>query len=421
MKFLYSFIWVCLLPVVLLRLLWRSRKQPGYRRHWWHRLGFIPRMEQAGCIWIHAVSLGETRAAIPMIQSLLAMYPNKTIVLSHTTPSGLEAGSKIDSRVQQVFFPYDLRLFIHMFLNRLRASCLIVMETELWPNVFSVCAARQLPVVVVNARLSQRSAARYARFPSVVTPMMQCATLIAAQTQADADAFISIGAPADKITVTGSVKFELTLPTDLAERGASLRTELGAARPILLAASTHSGEETLLLQALKIIQQSMPDVLLVIVPRHSDRASTIMKHCQQQGFSVAQRSQQQACTADTAVYLADTMGELLNFYQASDVAFVGGSLVAHGGQNPLEPAACGKPILMGPHVFNFIRIVDLLMEANALKMVNDVESLATHVLSLLRDPAARDCMGVAGQQVLADNRGALEKQLAVVASLLPRT
>lgn len=420
MKFLtlfYTVFWYVALPFVMLRLLWRSRRQPAYRERWWERFGFFKGAPFSKSLWIHAVSLGETRAALPLIERLKILYPEQTIVVSTTTPTGAAQVKAAGLGVQHIFFPYDFPGALKRCLKHLNPCCLIIMETELWPGLFEACRQRAVPIVVANARLSARSAEKYRRFLSAVTPMMQCVTQVAAQTEADKAELESLGLPGSRLTVTGSLKFDLRLPEDLGDKASALKAILGQ-RPIILAASTHPGEESALLSTLQQVKAKIPTVLLVIAPRHVERAADIVKLCQQHSCTVAVRSQSQACDADTSVYLANTVGELLYFYEACDVAYVGGSLIPHGGQNPLEPAACGKPIVMGPHVFNFTRIVALLKTAGALTVVDDTPTLAKALIELLESPEKRADKGQRARHVMNANRGALDRQLEVIQAVI---
>ena len=412
MRYLYSFLFYLALPFVFLRLLWRSRRSAAYRRRWPERLGFYPFTLQQ-CIWVHAVSVGETIAAKPLIEGLLARYPSIPIVVTTMTVTGAAQVEKLfGQRVRHAYIPYDLPDATARFLRRIRPIVGVIMETELWPNLLNACQQQQVPVYLLNARLSEQSARGYQRirFAHHMFDQIKC---IAAHGQADAERFIALGADPKRVVVTGSIKFDLQLPADLMLASERLREQLGKDRFIWVAASTHAGEEEKVLAVHQALREKYPHSLLVLVPRHPERFDAVAKMCEQ-SFVTARRSQSNACTPDTAVYLADTMGELMLMYGASEVAFIGGSFVPTGGHNMLEPAALAKPVLTGPHLFNFAEISQLLQSSNAMTVVQDEAALIQQLLLLANDTAIRTQMGLRAKAVVDANRGALAKQLSII-------
>ncbi|MBK1648817.1 lipid IV(A) 3-deoxy-D-manno-octulosonic acid transferase [Rhabdochromatium marinum] len=412
---LYSLLLYLLLPGVLLRLLWRSRYAPAYRERWRERFGFYATSLQPVTIWVHAVSVGEVQAAQPMIRHLLLRNPDERILVTTTTPTGARRLSELfGERVMHLYSPFDLTPVVRRFLDRLAPQLVIVMETEIWPNMLAECERRQRPVLLVNARLSQRSARGYRRAQPLTRQSMGRLTLIAAQTQADAQRFIDLGVAAERVTVIGSMKFDLQLPASLMDQAEVMRRIWGCNRPVWVAASTHEGEEDPLLQAHARLLERLPSVLLVLVPRHPDRFDRVAAQVRRRGFCLARRSDGQPCKAQTNVYLGDTMGELVSFIAAADAAFVGGSLVPTGGHNLLEAAAVGVPVIVGPHVFNFQEVTRLLIEQQAAVQIQSVDELTDSLYRWLTDAAERARIGENGRQTVAANRGALERLLALI-------
>jgi 3-deoxy-D-manno-octulosonic-acid transferase len=416
MRLLYTGLLYLILPLALLRLYWRGRHDAGHRRRWRERLGFFPPLP-SGCLWVHAVSLGETRAALPLIRALLERYPDQPLLVTTTTLTGSrQVREALGERVLHVYAPYDLPGAVRRFLRQTRPRLAVIMETELWPNLLRQCAVAGIPTMIANARLSERSARGYARIRRLTASMLRDVTLIAAQAEADADRFRALGAP--RVAVTGNLKYDLSLPDDLPERGWQLRRELlGEERRVWIAASTHAGEDEPILAALALLRPRWPELLLLLVPRHPERFDGVAALCRQQGCKLVRRSEQRACAPDTAVFLGDTMGELLLFYAAADLAFVGGSLVDTGGHNVLEPALLGLPVLFGPHMFNFTEASQRLLEAEAAWQVTDAAALATAVDRLLADPELRRAVGQRGRAVVERHRGALAALLRCIETL----
>ncbi len=417
LRLLYTGLLYLILPLALLRLYWRGRQDPGHRRRWRERLGFIPSVP-AGCLWVHAVSVGETRAALPLIRALLDRYPDLPLLVTTTTLTGShQVREALGERVHHLYAPYDLPGAVARFLRQTRPRLAVIMETELWPNLLRQCAVAGIPTLIANARLSERSARGYGRIGGLTAAMLRDITLIAAQAEADAERFRILGAP--RIQVTGNLKYDLALPDDLAKQGRQLRRELlGEDRPVWIAASTHAGEDEQILDAFARLRARWPELLLLLVPRHPERFDGVAALCRQRGFSVVRRGERRPCAPETAVFLGDSMGELLRFYVAADLAFVGGSLVPTGGHNVLEPALLGLPVLFGPHMFNFTEAGERLLEAEAAWRVAGAAELAATLNRLLADPALRQQAGQRGRAVVERHRGALVALLGRIEALL---
>lgn len=417
-RFIYTVLLYILTPVIFLRLLWRSRKLPAYRQRWPERFGYSS-LHLQDSIWLHAVSVGETLAAAPLVDALLTRYPHSSIVITTTTPTGSEQVQRLwGERVAHVYLPYDLPGAVYRFLDRARPCLGIIMETELWPNIVAACHRRDIPVVLANARLSERSARGYRRIAALTGEILKNLTVIAVQAQTDAQRFIALGAMPSHVKIVGNIKFDSKFPADLQLQAQALRAQWGAARPVWIAASTHAQEEEQVLAAYARIYQQLPDTLLVLVPRHPDRFREVENLCLKSGFMLKKRSSQQPWPAEVNIYLADTMGELPLLYAASDVAFVGGSLVPTGGHNVLEAAAQGVPVIFGPHMFNFSLISQQLLDAGAAKCVANEEELSQAVIAWLLDPCTCNQAGSAGRRLVEVNQGALERLLHIIGSLI---
>lgn len=414
MRFFYTLLLFLLLPLLLLRLLWRSLKAPAYRQRWAERFGRLPVPQVDSSLWIHAVSVGEVQAAEPLIRRLLEQHPNLPLVITTTTPTGSERVRKLfaDS-VIHVYFPFDLPLAIRGFLQRLRPCLLVMIETEVWPNLLAICQREGIKTLLANGRMSERSARGYRRLGSFSRAAFASITAVAAQTRADAGRFVDLGVNPAAVQVTGSIKFDIRLPASLLEQAAVVRRGWEN-RPVWVAASTHEGEDELVLAAHREVLRQHADALLVLVPRHPERFERVASLCRREGFSMARRSLNERATRDKSVFLGDTMGELPLFIGAADVAFVGGSLVPVGGHNILEPAALGVPLLFGPHMFNFALISQMMLESGAGFQVENATQLAFRVNNWLGDAALRAESGECGRRLVADNRGAMERLYAAI-------
>jgi 3-deoxy-D-manno-octulosonic-acid transferase len=416
---LYSALLYLLAPFALIRLVWRGLRSPVSRRRWPERLGAVNAAVGERDIWLHAVSVGEVQTAVPLIRALLDRHPDCSLLVTTVTPTG---AARVDAlfgqEVAHVYAPYDLPGAVARFLGRVRPRLAIVMETELWPNLFQACRRKGIPLLLVNARLSQRSLAGYRRVRPLIARTLAATTAILAQGAADAERFAALGADRRRLTVAGNLKFEQRIPADRDEQVRRVRRAWGVDRPVWIAGSTHEGEEALLLDVFARVRRQFPDCLLVLVPRHPERFAAVAQRVRRRGQRLVLRSAGTACDPDTAVLVGDTVGELPLLYAAADLAFVGGSLVPAGGHNLLEPAAAGIPVITGRHVANFAAICALLEAAGACRRVRDAAGLEIAVLHWLQDGAARRAAGARGREVVAAHRGALDRVLGIVEKYL---
>jgi 3-deoxy-D-manno-octulosonic-acid transferase len=404
-------------PLIPLRLLWRGRRERGYLVHWSERLALGP-APVTGALWVHAVSVGEMRAAQPLIAALRRAHPDAPVLLTCMTPTGrATAESLYGDFARIVFLPYDYAGLVRRFLRRLRPRVGILMETELWPNLIHAAARQDVPLVLANARLSERSARGYARLPALTRACLACIEVVAAQSEADAARLLRLGA--SSVHVTGNLKFDIVPAADMLARGAAWRAQWGD-RPVLLAASTREGEEAPILQA--FADSAPADALLVLVPRHPQRFDVVAGLVEAAGLAVQRRSALDAAPlrAETRVLLGDSLGEMFAYYAACDVAFVGGSLAPLGGQNLIEAATVGRPVLVGPHTFNFEEATRLAIESGAALRVEDADALLREASRLLQDAPARARMGAAGRAFAASHAGAAARVAGLVAPLLKR-
>ncbi len=409
MRQLYTVLFYLLVPAILLRLLWRSLKSPGYRRRWNERFGLFCADALQDTLWIHAVSVGEVQACEPLVRRILEDLPEQQVVITTTTPTGSERVKKLFlDRVHHCYFPFDIPLAIDGFIRRVKPRTLVMIETEIWPNLLAVCERRGVSTILANARLSAKSARGYARFPSFTRETFRRISVVAAQAEADAERFRELGVEPSQIEITGSIKFDTRLPASLYERAEVLRREWGN-RLVWVAASTHEGEDEQVLSAHRRVLGKYPNAMLVLVPRHPERFDKVADLCVKEGFATIRRSSGDACGDSVQVFVGDTMGELTLFIAAADVAFVGGSLVPVGGHNILEPAAMGVPIVFGPNMFNFSTIGSMMLEKDAAVQVADEQQLSSILQGWFGDAAERARVGENGRSVVAENRGAMER------------
>ena len=418
-RLLYTLLLYFALPLLLLRLLMRSLRAPAYRRRIGERFGYVRAGNFAGGLWVHAVSVGEAVAAASLVRELRSRHPGLPAVVTTTTPTGAEqVAALLGDDVLHLYCPWDMPGAVQRFLGRVRPQLLLLMETELWPNLLCHCHRRSIPVLLLNARLSERSARRYGRIAPLSRPMLRRLEKVAAQTQADAARFQRLGLPAQRVQVSGSIKFDLRLSDTQRHQAAALRREWGETRPVWVAASTHAGEEAMVLEACRALRARFPSLLLVLAPRHPERFAAAEALCRTWGLPPVRRTGGRRPEPEDAVLLADTMGELRLLLGTADCAFVGGSLVPAGGHNMLEAAVWGVPVLTGPHLFNFAEPAQHLEAAGALKKVHNASSLALAAAAWLDDAHARRMAGEAGAAVVEKGRGALERQLHLVEQCL---
>jgi len=406
-------------PLISLVMLWRGLFDRSYWVNFSERFGFGERLPPGG-IWVHAVSVGEVNAAAALVTTLHERYPGVPVLVTTLTPTGAARAKALFKEIARVrYVPFDLPGSVRRFFNRVQPRLAVIFETELWPNLYYQCGRRKVPLVLASARISNRSVSRYRRLGSLFRDALARPAVVAAQGEGDASRFVSLGADPERTHVTGNIKFDFSVPQDIRERGRQLREYYAGSRPMWVAGSTHGGEEEIVLEAQQIVRGSQPRALLVLVPRHPPRFEEVAHGLQRAGIRFVRRSQRTAeNVAGADVLLVDTLGELLDFYAAADVAFVGGSLVPIGGHNLLEPAALGVPILTGPYNGNGPDIAKLLIERGAAEVVHDAAELGGRVTALLADPDERDRIGAIGRDCVDSNRGALGKLLGLIEPLL---
>ncbi|WP_257266714.1 lipid IV(A) 3-deoxy-D-manno-octulosonic acid transferase [Endozoicomonas sp. ONNA2] len=424
-RFLYSLLLYLISPLALVRLYFRSKKAPAYWQRKRERFGFfsLP-VPDKPIIWVHSVSMGETIASGPLVKQLQQNYPTHRVLITTMTPTGSAQVGKIHGdSVDHVYASYDLPGAVRRFLDKVKPVLAIVVDTELWPNTIAACHKRSIPVLVTNARLSERSARGYKRFGFLTRPMLREINMVAAQNHETGRRFLELGLPKQQLNVTGSIKFDLDVSPDTITAGHALRQKwqqgMGSEIRILVAASTHEGEDQQVLDAFKTILTELTEVRLLLVPRHPERFDSVHQLVLDNQLPVVRHSEGTAPSDETRVILGDTMGEMMKLFAASDIAFVGGSLIPTGGHNMLEPAALNLPVLSGPHVFNFEEISNSLIQAGGLKIVNDSEALARSAISLVQNKEEYESMSLHAGEFVRDNRGALKKTLMLVDDLMP--
>lgn len=410
-RHLYTLLFILVLPAILLRLWWRGKEAPDYRKRWLERFG-INNLEGKGVIWFHTVSVGETIAATPLIKACIARFPEHSILITCMTPTGSEQIKKtFQDSVLHCYLPYDLPWFYTAMMTRLSPQLLVVLETEIWPNLIRQCQRHQIPVLLANARLSEKSAKGYGRVPGFSRSVMNGFSKILVQAQADGERFKMLGVEDESIEVTGSIKFDIEIDPKQFDANHQLKAEWS--RPVWIAASTHEGEDELVLDAFKRVKEQFQNALLIIVPRHPERFDSVAHKVAEANWRCIRRSEQISAAKEIVsqidVLVGDTMGELMQMYALADIAFVGGTLVPNGGHNVLEPLALNVPVVVGPHVFNFQTICDELLAEQAMDQVKDERELAERVIHLLLDDELRQQRATHARSVLERNRGALQK------------
>ncbi|WP_160063514.1 lipid IV(A) 3-deoxy-D-manno-octulosonic acid transferase [Psychromonas sp. L1A2] len=416
MRILYTLLLTLVSPFFLYSLYKSKPNKPKFGKRWLEHFGFTPRLTDSSdhVVWFHTVSVGETIAATPLIKAYHQRYPTHTIVVTTTTSTGAEQATKIGDFVQHRYMPVDFSWTVHRFITIVKPQKLFIMETELWPNTLTMAAQQHIEVTILNARLSERSFLRYKKFQAVFNLLSNPISQILCQTQADADRFIALGIATRKVQVTGSLKFDIDISPAVIESGNKLRESIGINRPVWIVASTHQGEDDIILSAHKKLLEKRDDLLLIIVPRHPERFDQVAQLSEQQGLKIQRRTTtKQAIDTATQVFIGDTMGEMLTFIGAADVCFMGGSLIGEkvGGHNLLEPAALAKPCLTGPSYYNFKLITEQLLAVNACTICNDSEAIVKAVKQLIDDKALRKSAGDAALQIVNTSKGALQKTL----------
>ena len=410
MRYFYSSLFYLAIPFILLRLLWRSIKAPSYRHRWRERFALYNKRYPKDIIWFHAVSVGESEALFPLVRQIQKQYPNLKVLITTTTPTGsARVKAVMQDAVIHVYLPYDIPDAIYRFMRCFKPKLAVIMETEIWPNLFLACGKRGIPLYIINARLSENSARRYKKIPMLVRSALAQVSLIAAQTEDDAKRFISIGADSAKVKTLGNIKFDIKVSQETIEQGIQIKVDLFSGRFVWLIASTHKDEESIFLALYQELKKTIPELLLVIVPRHPERFSEVRKLCEQQQLLVVLRTTKTRVGAETDVYLADTLGELKMLYATADVAFVGGSMVPNGGHNILEAAAVGVPIMFGPYMSNFKDIARGVLAANAAIQCQDKEALILKLLMLYHQPSSRATLAENAKAFVIQNQGATDK------------
>ncbi|MEM7082279.1 MAG: lipid IV(A) 3-deoxy-D-manno-octulosonic acid transferase [Pseudomonadota bacterium] len=418
-RFLYITLSYLLAPVVLLFLVWRGFRNRAYWDRLPERFGFgLPNYNRE-CIWVHAVSVGEVQACKELVERLLRQNPDLPLLITTMTPTGSARVNAIfGERVRHHYAPYDLPGSVSRFFARVKPRIMIVVETELWPTLYHECGRRDVPLILASARISPPSVKKYRRFIGLFKEALSHGIVIAAQSEADAERFRDLGANPERTHTTGNIKFDFELSESVRRNGKVARALHAPNRPVVLAASTHDGEEPMVLDAMDDVWQRYPETLLILAPRHPERLAYVEGLMEGHGLRFVTRTSGSAATDATAILLLDTLGELRDYYAACDVAFVGGSLVPVGGHNLLEPAVLGKPVITGPHLYNTEDIASKFLAAGAMNTVSDAAGLGAEMVRLLGDPDARLRQGEAGKKVVEENRGALDRLLRLIEPLL---
>jgi len=419
MRFLYSFLIVLGMPFVLTYFALRGLRDHAYLGRWRERFGFVPVQDQHNSIWVHAASVGEFNAALPLIRALLKIHPEIPLTVTTLTPTGSERVKRdLGDRVLHSYIPFDLPGAVKRFLDRLQPRLIIVMETEIWPNLYLQSKHLNIPLLMVNARLSERTVERFQRLPGFVGEVLQTVSWIGAQSAADADRLASCGAGLQHTVMTGNLKFDLSVPASLDERAVALRLRWGPERPVLVAGSTHEADENVVIPSFVALLENIPDALLILVPRYPERFTRATQLAKTAGLRTELRSQGEVCSAQAQCFIIDTIGELMDYYACADLAFVGGSMGEQGGHNALEPAALGKPVLFGPNMDNAREIASQLLQSNAACRVTNQQDFQQAAEQILTDGTLRDSMGQAGRDLVEKNRGALDLTLKAIERLL---
>ncbi len=410
MRAFYSCLFYLLIPFILVRLIWRSIKAPAYRHRWGERFALYNKKFPQNVIWFHAVSVGEAESLFPLVKLIQQQHPDAKLLITTTTPTGsARIKAVMQESVEHVYLPYDIPCAVSRFMQHFKPRMAVIMETEIWPNLYACCGSNQVPLYIINARLSEKSASGYQKIPALVTPALAQVKLIATQTQDDARRFAGIGAKTEAVRTLGNIKFDVEVTNSIIEQGLQVKSNLFSGRFVWLIASTHKDEEAIFLEIYKEIKQKIPELLLVIVPRHPERFGDVKKLCEQYQLAVVMRSSGETCHQHVDVYLADTMGELKMLYAASDVTFVGGSMVPVGGHNILEALAIGTPVLFGPYMANFKEIAQGVLRQDAAIQCQTKNEIVTAIAGLYVDAAYRQSQAEKGKAFVRQNQGAITR------------
>ena len=419
MRIVYAIVTYLLMPVYAAYWIARGIGNRSYRDRFGQRFGFGYPLMPGGSIWIHAVSVGEVQAAVPLINSLAKKFPDRRLLVTTVTPTGAERVKALfGDSVQHCYLPFETPHAVTRFFDHVQPDIALILETEIWPNLYYECGQREIPLVLVSARITPTSVDTYRMFLPLFRETLSYGIVIAAQSESDAERFKYLGAAPERTWVTGNIKFDIELPDDLLERGEKFRRDNFADRPVWVAASTHDREEEQVLYAHEMVCKQFPNALLILVPRHPERFAAVRSLLHKQGLNFIARTDGVQCTSDTEVYLGDTMGDVPMFYAAANVAFVGGSLVPIGGHNLLEPAALGRPVVTGPHLFHTQDIADKFEKLGASIAVNNAGQLGAAVADLFADVAMATDIGNRGREIVQQNRGALDRLLKLLQPLL---
>ncbi|EKO3465758.1 lipid IV(A) 3-deoxy-D-manno-octulosonic acid transferase [Vibrio fluvialis] len=418
MRLIYTLLLIVASPLLLYSLYKKKVGKPVFGARWKEHWGMTPKVSSQNPIWIHAVSVGESIAAIPVIKAMKQAQPDQAIVVTTTTTTGAEQIAKLGDLVEHRYMPLDFAWCVRRFLQAVKPSRLLIVETELWPNTLHTVHKHHIPITVINARLSERSCLRYQKFSALFNLIRPYVDRILCQYESDAGRFVRLGFQPEQVQVTGSIKFDIEIAPTVLEQGKQLRAELGVARPVWIAASTHDGEDAILLDAHQALLKQFPNALLILVPRHPERFNAVFDLCIQHGFTTHRRTSSASIAPGTQIYLGDTMGELLALISAADICFMGGSLIGEkvGGHNLLEPAALGKPLLNGPSYYNFSEIMQLLQSARAVEICMNAQEITMYLLTLFSSPDKLSQIGKRALLVLKDNKGAVKKTISDILS-----
>lgn len=421
MRLLYTLLFHLLVPIILLRLYWRGFKAPEYRRRWTERLGLYQKTYPDNVIWIHAVSVGEAEAVFPLIKRLQKQYPADNFLITTTTPTGsARVQAVLADTVNHVYLPYDLPVVICRFLNVFKPKIAIIMEKEIWPNLYAQCAKNNIPLMIINARLSANSAKGYKKIPGLIKPALSHIACIATQTSEDAQRFIEIGASKEITRRIGNLKFDLAVDEKSVQKAKQIKQTVFLEHFVWIVASTHDAEEQIFFEIYPQLKQQIPELLLMVVPRHPERFNTVKQLAEKMQLKTCMRSSGTACTKETDVYIADTMGELKCLYGAADICFVGGSMVPVGGHNILEPAVMHVPILFGPYMVNFKEIAKNVLDLGAAIQCADKQALIDTVMHLYKDEQYRSNITAKANLFVKNNQGAAERMAVLISDILSR-